>query len=110
MRLMAPETQSVVIRADLSAFEFREAAWAATDGVDEDGCRVPDPSTLSDRTLAIVMRYQDRDLPSRAHRAVEEEWRRRRGTQHDLGLWIGAVVLAVIGAGGLVAVWTLFTG
>ena len=105
---MAPDTRSVVVRADLSAFEFREAAWAATDGAHEDRCRDPDPSMLSDRTLAIVMRYRDRDLPSGAHRAVEEEWRRRSGMQRELAHWIGALALAVIGAGGLVAVWTFF--
>ena len=107
---MAPEDQSVVVRADLSAFEFREAAWAAADGADEVRCRDSDPSMLSDRTLAIVMRYRDRDLPSEAHIAVEEEWRRRSGMQRELALWIGAVVLAMVGAGGLVAMWTLFAG
>ena len=106
---MSRDTSSVIVRADLSAFEFREAAWAATDA-DEERRRDPDPSMLSDRTLAIVMRYRDRDLPSAAHRAVEEEWRRRIGMQHELALRMGALLLAVIGVGGLVAVWTLFAG
>ena len=67
---MSRDTSSVIVRADMSAFEFREAAWAAVDADDDDDRCEPDPSVLSDRTLAIVMRYRDRD-PDGAGR-----WRR----------------------------------
>ena len=107
---MSRDTSSVIVRADMSAFEFREAAWAAVDADDDDDRCEPDPSVLSDRTLAIVMRYRDRDLPSGSHLALEAEWR-RRGTMRDGPVpSIAIALMALVGGGGLIAVWMFFVG
>ena len=70
---MASNAESVIVRADMSAFEYHEAAWEAREG----RTPPPDPSTLSDRALYVVMRYEERDLPSDSVQALEAECRRR---------------------------------
>jgi hypothetical protein len=110
MRSMAPDTQSVVVRADLSAFEFREAAWAAADPGGAFADREPDPSSLSDRALAAALRYEDADLPRRSFRALEEEWSRRSTMCDGLLPVIAFAVMALLGAGGIIAGWVFFSG
>ena len=104
------EAQKVLVRADISAFEFREAAWAAADPGGRLARREPDPSDLSDRALAIALRYEVRDLPCGSHRALEQEWWRRRTMREGLVPLIAAALMALVGGGGLIAGWLLFPG
>jgi hypothetical protein len=107
---MAPERQSVVVRADLSAFEFREAAWAAADPGGAFTRAEPDPSNLSDRALAAALGYQDTDLPRRSIRALEEEWSRRSTMCDGLLAVIAFAMMALLGGGGIIACWVFFAG
>ena len=101
---MATNAESVIVRADMSAFEFHEAAW--------DACHreapAPDPSSLSDRALYVVMRFEDRDLPSDAHVALEAEYRRRGLVPDLIERVLGLGLLAILAISGFVIVWTLF--
>jgi hypothetical protein len=104
------DAQKLLVRADISAFEFREAAWAAADAGGRHACGEPDPSDLSDRALAIALRYEDRDLPRGSHRALEQEWSRRRTMRDGLAPLIAVALMALVGGGGLIAGWFLFAG
>ena len=107
---MIGDTRSNIVRADMSAFEFSEAAWAAGDRDLDRGRRMPDPSELSDRALSIVMRYHDRDLPSESHAAVEAEWRRRVLSPRAIRDTIGLALMALVAGGGIVIAWMIPSG
>jgi hypothetical protein len=100
---MAKRAESLIVRADMSAFEFHEAAWEACEG----GTR-PDPSTLSDRALYVVMHYEDRDLPSAAREALKEECRHRGLLPDPIDRLIGLGVITFIAISGLAIGWMLF--
>lgn len=101
---MATNAESVIVRADMSAFEFHEAAW--------DACHreapPPDPSSLSDRALYVVMRFEDQDLPSDAHVALEAEYRRRGLVPDVIERVLGLGLMAILVISGFVIGWTLF--
>ena len=101
---MSENADSVIVGADMSAFEFHEAAWEAS--LRE--APPPDPSILSDRALYVVMRYKDRDLPSAAYKVLEAECRRRGILLDVVERLIGLAMMAVIAISGLVIGWMLF--
>jgi hypothetical protein len=101
---MSVSAESVIVLADMSAFEFHEAAWEAS--LRE--APPPDPSTLSDRALYIVMRYEDRDLPSDAHEVLEAECRRRGILLDVFERLIGIALMAIVSISGLAIGWMLF--
>lgn len=101
---MSGNADSVIVGADMSAFEFHEAAWDAS----EREAPPPDTSILSDRALYVVMRYEDRDLPSDALEAIEAECRRRGILLDVVERLIGLGMMAVIALSGIVIVWMLF--
>jgi hypothetical protein len=101
---MASSAESVIVLADMSAFEFHEAAWEAS--LRE--APPPDPSTLSDRALYVVMRYEDRDLPSEAVEVLEAECRRRGLLVDVIERLIGMALMAVVAISGLAIGWFLF--
>jgi hypothetical protein len=100
---VAKNAESLIVRADMSAFEFREAAWEAC----AEGTR-PDPSTLSDRALYVVMQYEDRDLPSAAREALKAECRHRGLFPDPVDRLLGLGVIAFIAISGLAIGWMLF--
>jgi hypothetical protein len=102
---MSGNADSVIVGADMSAFEFHEAAWEAS--LRE--APPPDPSILSDRALYIMMRYEDRDLPSAAHQVLEAECRRRGILLDVVERVIGFGLMAVLAISGLVIGWILFS-
>jgi hypothetical protein len=104
------DAQTLLVRADLSALEFREAAWAAADPAGHHSAREPDPSGLSDRALVAALRYEERDLPRRSRRALKEEWSRRSTMRGGLAPLIAVAMMALVGGGGLIAGWFLFAG
>jgi hypothetical protein len=101
---MAKNAEALIVRADMSAFEFHEAAW--------DACHKeappPDPSSLSDRALYVIMRFEDRDLPSDAHVALEAEYRRRGLVPDVIERLLGLGLMVVLAISGSVIGWTLF--
>jgi hypothetical protein len=101
---MAGNLESVIVEADMSAFEFHEAAWDAC-GSEEPP---PDPSALSDRALYVVMRYEDRDLPSETQQALEVECRRRGLLPDVIERLLGMALMAVLVISWLVIGWMLF--
>jgi hypothetical protein len=101
--LMASNAESVIVRADMSAFEYHEAAWEAREG----RTPPPDPSTLSDRALYVVMRYEERDLPSDSVQALEAECRRRGLLPDAFDRVLGLGLLAVVAISGSVTGWML---
>ena len=92
-----------VVEADVSALEFREAAWSA----DEEGRGSPDASALSDPALFAVLRYSRSDLPSTASSAVEAEAARRGLIASLADRWVPLAALAVLVISGLVTVGEL---
>ena len=103
---MSSNAESMMVRADMSAFDFHEAAWEAS--LRE--APPPDPSTLSDRALYIVMRYEERDLPSDAAAALEAECRRRGILVDIVEREIGLGLMAILAISGFVIGWLLFAG
>lgn len=101
---MARNAESMIVRADVSAFEFHEAAWEAC----HRETPPPDPSTLSDRALYVVMKYEDRDLPSVAHEALEAECRRRGLFPDAVERLIGFGLMAIVAISGVLIGWMLF--
>ena len=101
---MAQRAESLIVRADMSAFEFSEAAWEAC----EDGTR-PDPAILSDRALYVVMQYEDRDLPSAAREALKEECRHRGLLPDPVDRVLGLAFIAFITISGFAIGWMLFS-
>jgi hypothetical protein len=101
---MSRNADADTVRADMSAFEFHEAAWEASFRE----APPPDPSTLSDRALYVVMRYEDRDLPSAAHEALEAECRRRGILLDVFERLIGMALMAIVAISGLAIGWVLF--
>jgi hypothetical protein len=101
---MSRNPDAAIVRADMSAFEFHEAAWEAS--LRE--APLPDPSTLSDRALYVVMRYEDRDLPSAAHEVLEAECRRRGILLDVFERLIGMAMMANNAISGLAIGWMLF--
>jgi hypothetical protein len=101
---MASSAESVIVRADMSAFEFHEAAWDAS----QREAPPPDPCTLSDRALYIVMRYEERDLPSAAVEALEAECRRRGILIDVVERLIGFGLMAIVALSGIFIGWMLF--
>ena len=97
---MAKRAESMIVRADMSAFEFHEAAWEACEG----GTR-PDPATLSDRALYVVMKYEDRDLPSDAREALEAECRHRGLFPDPVDRLLGLAFIAFIAISGSAIGW-----
>jgi hypothetical protein len=104
---MARNAESVIVRADMSALEYHEAAWVASDRE----AAPPDPATLSDRALYVVLRYEAQDLlPSEAQEAVDAECRRRGLVPDTVDRLIAITFMAVLGLSGLVIGWILFSG
>ena len=102
---MIRDPESVIVLADMSAFEYHEAAWAA----DEREAAPPDLSTLSDRALFAVRQYEARHLlPPRAGPAVETEYRRRGLVQGTMESRAMLAAIFPIGVAGLVIGWLLF--
>lgn len=101
---MSGSADSVIVGADMSAFEFHEAAWEAS--LRE--APPPDPSILSDRALYIMMRYEDRDLPSAAHYVLEAECRRRGIMLDVFERLVGMALMAILAISGLAIGWMLF--
>lgn len=101
---MAGNAESLIVRADMSAFEFQQAAWAAC----EEGATQPDPATLSDRALYVVMKYEDRDLPSDAREALEVECRHRGLFPDPVDRLLGLGFIAFVALSGSAAGWMLF--
>ena len=92
-----------VVEADVSALEFREAAWSA----DGEGRGSPDASALSDPALFAVLRDSRSDLPSTASSAVEAEAARRGLIASLADRWVPLALLAVLVISGLVTVGEL---
>jgi hypothetical protein len=101
--LIVKDAHAPVVRADMSAFEFCEAAWAAAEGREP----APDAASLSDRALLIAMRYEERDLPSGSHRALAAECRRRGSIHATAGAWLGPAAVFLVGQGWLLIAWVL---
>ena len=101
---MTESAESVLVRADMSALEFHEAAWEAR----ATETRPPSPSTLSDRALAIVMAYEDADLPSETMGMLEDERRRRGMALTVIERLIAIGMLALIPITAFVLGWMLF--
>ena len=101
---MTERAESVIVRADMSAFEFHEAAWEAREGGTQ-----PDPAALSDRALYVVMRYEDRDLPSDAREALEAECRHRCLVPDPVDRLLGLAFMAFIAISGSAIGWLLFS-
>jgi hypothetical protein len=101
---MTENAESVLVRADMSALEFHEAAWEAR----ARETRPPSPSSLSDRALAMVMDYAEADLPADTMGVLEAERRRRGMAPAVVERLIGFGVLALIAIGGFVFGWMLF--
>jgi hypothetical protein len=101
---MAKNADALIVRADMSAFEFHEAAWQAREG----RTSPPDPSGLSDRALYVVMRYEERDLPSDSVRALEAECRRRGLLPDAFDRLLGLGLIAFVAISGFVIGWILF--
>jgi hypothetical protein len=101
---MSRNSDSVIVRADMSAFEFHEAAWEASFREEPP----PDPSTLSDRALYVMMRYEDRDLPFDALEVLEAECRRRGILIDVFERLVGFGLMAVLAISGLAIGWMLF--
>lgn len=101
---MARNAESVIVQADMSAFEFHEAAWDAC----EREAPPPDPSSLSDRALYVVSRYEDQDLPSDTHEALEAEYRRRGLVPDVIERLLGLALMGVLAISWLVIGWVLF--
>jgi hypothetical protein len=101
---MSTSTESLIVRADMSAFEFHEAAWEAS--LKE--APPPDPSVLSDQALYVVMRYEERDLPSDALAALEAECRRRGILVDVVERLVGFGLMAILAISGLAICWMLF--
>jgi len=100
---MSKREESLIVRADVSAFEFHEAAWEACEGGTQ-----PDPATLSDRALYVVMRYEDQDLPSDAREALEAECRHRGLVPDRVERLLGLGVIAFIAISGFAIGLMLF--
>jgi hypothetical protein len=101
---MSRNADAETVRADMSAFEFHETAWEAS--IKE--APPPDPSTLSDRALYVVMRYEDRDLPSAAYEVLQAECRRRGILLDVVERVIGFGLMAFLAISGIVISWILF--
>ena len=101
---MAGNAESMIVQADMSAFEFHEAAWEACEG----RTRQPDPATLSDRVLYVIMEYEDRDLPSDTHEALAQEYRRRGLVPDVIERLFGLGLMAVLAISWFVIGWMLF--
>ena len=89
---MTENAESVLVRADMSALEFHEAAWEAR----ATEATPPSPLTLSDRALAIVMAYAEADLPPETMGMLEDERRRRGMASTVIERLIGIGMLALI--------------
>jgi hypothetical protein len=101
---MTESAESLLVRADMSALEFHEAAWEAR----ETEARPPSPSTLSDRALAMVMSYPEADLPAETMGMLEDERRRRGMAPTMIERLIGIGLLALIPITAFVFGWMLF--
>jgi hypothetical protein len=95
--------ESVIVRASMTALEYRESAWRAHRG----HAPPPQPSPLSDRALYAIMAYEDRDLPPAAHGALEAECQRRGLSASFIDRLITFAVLALPGLVGIVIGWVL---
>ena len=98
------ENVAVLVRADMSALEFHEAAWEAR----ATETTPPSPLTLSDRALAIVMAYEETDLPSETMGMLQDERRRRGMAPTVIERLIGMGLLALIPITAFVFGWMLF--
>ncbi|MGH2679292.1 MAG: hypothetical protein ACRDG8_02230 [Actinomycetota bacterium] len=103
---MTNNAETVLVHADMSAFDFHEAAWEAL----ERHAPPPDPTTLSDRALYVVMRYEERDLPSEALDALEDECRRRGIISTLVERLLAVGLMALLAISGVVIAWMLFAG
>ena len=101
---MTRNAESVLVRADMTAFDFREAAWGALEHHDPQ----PDPASLSDRALHVVLRYREGDLPSEARAALQEECRRRGILPNGAERLVAIGLLTLLALSGLAIGWLLF--
>jgi hypothetical protein len=95
--------ESVIVRASMTALEYRESAWRAHRG----HAPPPEPSPLSDRALYAIMAYEERDLPPAAQSALEAECQRRGLLAGFVDRLITVAVLALLGLVGIVIGWVL---
>jgi hypothetical protein len=100
---MSASPVSVMVRDSMSALEYHEAAWAAHELETEP----PDPSDLSDRALAAILRYETGDMPPEAVRAVKAERKRRVLPWGPADLALGFAILAALAASGVIIGWFL---
>lgn len=99
---MSTTAESTIV-ADMSALEYREAAWEAH----EHHATPPDPLFLSDRALQAVVQYETQDLPEEAFEAVEGEVRRRGLAPIFVDRVLGWAVVALLCVSGLIIGWVL---
>jgi hypothetical protein len=100
---MIKTDESVIVRASVTALEYRESAWRAHRG----DAPPPEPSPLSDRALYAIMAYEDRELPPAAHSALQAECQRRGLSASFFDRLITFAVLALPGLVGIVIGWVL---
>lgn len=100
---MSGNPDSVMVRDDMSALEYHEAAWAAHDRE----TAPPDPSDLSDRALTAILRYETSDMPAEAIRAVKVERLRRIRPWGFAEVALGFAIIAILAASGVVIGWFL---
>lgn len=100
---MSGNPDSVMVRDDMSALEYHEAAWAAHDLE----TAPPDPSDLSDRALTAILRYETSDIPAEALHAVKAERLRRTRPWGFAEIVLGFAIIATLAVSGLVIGWFL---
>lgn len=100
---MSGNPDSVMVRDDMIALEYHEAAWAAHDLE----TAPPDPSDLSDRALTAILRYETSDMPAEAIRAVKVERLRRIRPWGFAEVALGFAIIAILAASGVVIGWFL---
>lgn len=100
---MSGNTDSVIVRASMSALEYNEAAWQAHDLE----TAPPDPSGLSDHALRAILSYEMSDIPAEALKAVRTERRRRDRPWKAVEDVLGLAVLAMLAISGIIIAWFL---
>lgn len=94
---------SVIVREDMNALEYHEAAWKAHD-LD---VKAPDPLRLSDRALRAIVQYELADLPVEAREAVEAERGRRMRFLRGAERFAALAMMVVLGISGVLIGWIL---
>jgi hypothetical protein len=100
---MSGNPVSEMVRDSMSALEYHEAAWEAHELETEP----PDPSDLSDRALAAILRYETSDMPPEAVRTIKAERKRRVRPWGLADVALGFAVLVALAASGVIIGWFL---